>query len=198
MKITPLYMASSAGDIMRISANGGTPESIVKLKSGSLTDPQILPDGKSILYTSYRQTTQQPKIMVQSLKSGETKELFAGFDARYLPTGHIIYRLPNNSNLFAIPFDPDRLEVKGGAGSHSRGRDEPYAISNSGTLAYIPEPSGGAAVRTNPGLGESRGKRRTTFSRSESIIWFLEYLPMGSEWLCLSDQLRSQTSGSGI
>ena len=50
--------------------------------------------------------------MVQSLKSGETKELFAGVDARYLPTGHIVYMLPNNSNLFAIPFDLDRLEVK--------------------------------------------------------------------------------------
>ena len=48
MKITQLYMASSVSGIMRISANGGTPESIVKRKSGNLTDPQILPDGKSV------------------------------------------------------------------------------------------------------------------------------------------------------
>jgi eukaryotic-like serine/threonine-protein kinase len=77
-------------DIMRVSSDGGTPESIVKLKSGSYYHPQILPGGKSVLYTS---DSTQPKIMVQSLKSGAAKELFAGFEARYLPTGHIIYML---------------------------------------------------------------------------------------------------------
>ncbi len=133
-------------DIMRISANGGTPASIVKLKSGDLLiHPQILPDGKSILYTSDSLSGQQ-KIMVQSVKSGETKELFSGSDAQYLPTGHIIYRLPNNSNLFAIPFNLDRLEVTGGGVPIVQGVMD-YAISNSGTLAYIPETSGGATDR---------------------------------------------------
>jgi hypothetical protein len=88
------------GDIMRISATGGTPESIVKANFGSLADPQILPDGKSILYTLYAGPAEQ-KIMVRSVKSGETKELFPGFGARYVPTGHILYMLPNNSSLFA-------------------------------------------------------------------------------------------------
>jgi serine/threonine protein kinase len=132
-------------DIMRISANGGTPESVVKLKSGSLNSPQILPNGKSILYTS-TPSSAQPKIMIQSLKSGETKELFSGSDARYLPTGHIVYRLPNNSNLFAIPFNLDRLEVTGGGVPIVEGVID-YAVSSSGTLAYIPEPSGGAQGR---------------------------------------------------
>ena len=80
------------GDIMRISANGGTPESLVKAKSGILVFPQILPDGKSVLYTAAASIT-QIKIMVQSLKSGEPKELFAGIGARYLPTGHIVYTI---------------------------------------------------------------------------------------------------------
>ena len=118
MKITLLYMASSPVTSCGFLPTGGLRNLSLNLKSGSLTDPQILPDGKSILYTS-SPSNAQPKIMVQSLKSGETKELFSGFDARYLPTGHIIYRLPNNSNLFAIPFDPDRLEVRGGVCFHS-------------------------------------------------------------------------------
>jgi len=40
-----------------------------------------------------------------SFKSGESKELFPGISARYLPTGHIVYQLANNNNLFAVPFD---------------------------------------------------------------------------------------------
>ncbi len=83
--------------------------------------------------------------MVQSLKSGETKELFSGFSVRYLPTGHIIYMLPNNNNLFAVQFDLARLEVKGGPVSVLEGVRQ-YAISESGTLAYIPGTSGGAAA----------------------------------------------------
>jgi eukaryotic-like serine/threonine-protein kinase len=123
-------------DIMQISADGGMPKSIVKLKSGSLYYPQILPDGKSIIYTSITNSA-QPKIMVQSLKSGEPKELFTGFAPRYIPTGHIIYLLPRNNTLYAVQFDLPRLKIKG----------EPvpvlehvmqYAVSGSGTLAYIP------------------------------------------------------------
>jgi Tol biopolymer transport system component len=136
-----------AGDIMRISPSGGTPESIGKPKSGSiLTNPQILPDRKSILYTSDSMKGQQ-KILVQSLKTGEIKELFAGYNAQYLSTGHIVYRLPNNSNLFAIPFNLDRLEVTGGGVPIVEGITPYYAISNAGTLAYIPETSGGATTK---------------------------------------------------
>jgi serine/threonine protein kinase len=130
------------GGIMRIPARGGTPESIVKPQSGIVVHPQILPDGKSMLYTSGPDSA-QPKIIVQSLKSGETRELFPGSSARYLPTGHIVYRFSNN--LFAVPFDLDRLEVAGESTSIVEGVRE-YAISESGTLAYIPGTAGGAAI----------------------------------------------------
>ena len=134
-------------DIMRISADGGAPAPLVKQKSGStVKNPQILPDGKSILYTSDDGTSREQKIVVQSLKSGETKELFSGSNARYLPTGHIIYKLPNNNNLFAIPFNLGRLEVTGGGVPVVEGAQN-YAISDSGTLAYIPAISSGAAMR---------------------------------------------------
>jgi serine/threonine-protein kinase len=125
------------GDIMRISANGGAPESLVKTKSFLCAYPQMLPDGKSVLTTD---VVPQLRIVVQSLKSGERKELFAGIAARYLSTGHIVYGLSNNNNLFAIPFDLDRLEVTGGAVPIVEGVISPlhYAVSDSGTLVYIP------------------------------------------------------------
>ena len=132
-------------DIMQISSDGGTPRSVVKLKSGALYYPQILPDGKSVLYTSIPASS-PPKIMVQSLETGEAKELFPGFNARYVPSGHILYMLPNNKNLFAVQFDAARLHIKG----------EPvpvlepvrqYAISASGTLVYMPGTSSSAAAK---------------------------------------------------
>jgi len=131
------------GDIMRISANGGTPETLIKAKSTSLLFPQILPDGKSVLYTEGTSPTQM-KIMVQSPKSGEHKELFSGYNARYLPTGHIVYMLTDSKSVFAIPFDLDRLEVIGGPIPIFDGVSH-EAISDSGTLVYIPRASAAGA-----------------------------------------------------
>jgi serine/threonine protein kinase/Tol biopolymer transport system component len=124
------------GDIMRISTKGGTPESFVKWKGSFLSFPQVLPDGKSVLYSSTTGGTDS-RIKVQSLKSGEPKELFAGSYAQYLPTGHIAFQLANNSNLFVVPFDIDKLEVTGGAVPIVQGILG-GAVANSGTLIYLP------------------------------------------------------------
>jgi eukaryotic-like serine/threonine-protein kinase len=133
-------------DIMQISADGGSPKSIVKLKSGSLYYPQILPDGKSILYTSYPPKNAQPKIMVQSPKSGEAKELFPGVNARYVPSGHIIYMLPNKNSLFAVQFDIAGLQVISEPVTVLE-RVLQYAVSASGTLAYMPVTSSPASAK---------------------------------------------------
>jgi serine/threonine protein kinase len=132
---------SDVGVLMRISANGGTPESIAKRKDRWLSEPQILPDGKSLMYTASPKSIM--KIMVQSKKSGETKEFFRGETSRYLPTGHLIY-MSDNDTLLAVPFSLDRLEPKGGPVSVLEGVMH-YAISESGTLAYMPRASGGVA-----------------------------------------------------
>jgi eukaryotic-like serine/threonine-protein kinase len=146
-------------DIMRVSAEGGAPESILNLKSGSLSHPQMMPDGKSILCTSRAKNT-QPKIMVQTLKSGQATELFTGLDAQYVPTGHIIYRLPNNNDLFAVQFDLAGLNVKGQAFSMLEGIVQ-YSISKSGTLAYIPVKPGAAAAKRTLVWVDREGKEET-------------------------------------
>jgi serine/threonine protein kinase/Tol biopolymer transport system component len=119
--------------IMRVSGNGGTPEALVK---GMTVAPQLLPDGKSLLFTDVEK--QPYRIVVQSLKSGERKELFAGAGAHYLPTGHLVYGLQNNNNLFAVAFDAHKLEVKGGPVPIVEGVDRMAAYSDSGTLVYLP------------------------------------------------------------
>jgi serine/threonine-protein kinase len=133
-----IVYGSRGNGIMRVSANGGTPECIVKQKSGALLLPQILPGGESVLYTIYAGL--QNSIAVQSLKSEEPRVLFAGVGAKYLPTGHIVYGVEND--LCAISLDPNKLEVAGGSASIVSGvfriTAPQYALSDSGTLVYIP------------------------------------------------------------
>jgi eukaryotic-like serine/threonine-protein kinase len=130
--------------IMRISSKGGNPELILKAEGNQLTSPQILPDGKTIMFSVG--SLPNRKIVVRSLKSGERKELFPGEDARYIPTGHIVYGLDNS--LFAVSFDPGKLEVIGGPVSivenvtraNITAPYRPYALSDSGTLVYATVP----------------------------------------------------------
>jgi serine/threonine protein kinase/Tol biopolymer transport system component len=135
---TIVYGQAGRG-IMRVSADGGNPELIVKAADKEvLINPQVLPDGKSILVT--RIIPRPSKTFVLSLKLGERKELFDGTDARYLPTGHIVYAF--GSNLFAIRFNLSALRVVGGAVSFPEsvysGHPPQYGVSDSGTLVYIP------------------------------------------------------------
>jgi eukaryotic-like serine/threonine-protein kinase len=158
------------GDIKRISADGGTPESLVKAKSGLPIYPQVLPDRKSFLFISA-----ENKITVQSIKSGERKELFAGNTARYLPTGHIVYTVGNN--LLAIPFNLERLEVKGepvamveGIFSSPVGVPQ-YAISDSGTLVYMPGAASTAAAKRTLVWVDKEGMEETLHTSPDYYQW---------------------------
>ncbi len=125
-------------NIWWVSAEGGELESLFEEKENVLSLPQMLPDGESVLFTTG--FTAPHKIMVHSLKSGESKLLFEGGHARYIKTGHIVYCEGNN--LYARPFDRDTLEITGGPvplaeGVLSGSWVWQYSISDSGTLVYI-------------------------------------------------------------
>jgi len=134
--------------ILRISAKGGTPESLVRTGTAMIGLPQILPNGKSLLYTLLQNPN---KIMIQPLQSGEAKELLAGDTARYLPTGHILYAV--GDSLVAAPFDSDGLETSGGGTRVVEGvlrvsyGFSQYAVSDSGTLVYLPRSAGVSAYK---------------------------------------------------
>jgi eukaryotic-like serine/threonine-protein kinase len=146
--------------IMRISAKNGTPTPLVKgsianMKDGFPSGPQMLPDGKTLLFTNaFDLNSANNQIVIQSLKSGERRVLVrGGAGARYLSTGHIVYTLTNNNinNLFAVPFDLNKLEVTGGSVSILEGIGT-AALSDSGTLVYIPQPSVAGATSSGSTL----------------------------------------------
>jgi len=138
--------------VMRVSADGGKPELLVSVKSGEEAHaPQMLSGGAAVLFTlvtgSGVDRWDTAKIVVHSLGSGERKTLVeGGSDARYLPTGHIVYVL--SGTLFAVPFDERRLEVTGRAtpiveGVRRTTGDSGFAqfsFSNTGSLIFVPGP----------------------------------------------------------
>jgi serine/threonine protein kinase/Tol biopolymer transport system component len=149
--------------IMEISANGGTSELLVADEGKPIFAPQILPDGKSVLFSIIDGGKNQ--IAVQSLQSGERKILAEGINALYLPTGHLVYGLGNN--LLAVPFDLDTLELAGGPVPMVEGilwtggtAAPQYAVSDSGTLVFMqPTMASTAPQRTlvwvdRKGIGE--------------------------------------------
>src|SRR5262249_13508069 len=102
--------------ILRVSANGGKPEVIVAVKSGETAfGPQLLPGGTVLLFTlatgngADRWDTAQ--IVAQRLATEERKVLGTGSDARYVPSGHLVYAIGNS--VFALPFDAAKLTVTG-------------------------------------------------------------------------------------
>jgi serine/threonine protein kinase len=146
---TIIYNEAKSG-LMRVPANGGTPEILIKgsvaniTKEGVPTIAHMLPDGKSLLLAyQFDFNIANAQITIQSLKSGDRKVLFkSGADPRYLPTGHIVYSFTSNSseNLFAVPFDLGKLEVTGAPVSILEGIGG-GAFSDSGTLVYVSQPA---------------------------------------------------------
>jgi predicted Ser/Thr protein kinase len=148
--------------IMRVSADGGSPEVLVSVKEGEQAyGPQMLPDGDTVLFTLATgiapERWDEAQIVAQSLRSGERKILVnGGSDGRYLPTGHLVYAI--RGVVFAVPMDLRRLEVTSGpvpiiegvrrAGDNTTAVTQ-FSVSGNGSLVYLPGP-----LLTTPGLSD--------------------------------------------
>ena len=147
---TGIVFGQGAGGVVRVAANGGTPEKLVSVQADEVAHgPEMLPDGRSLLLTLTTDTSQdrwdKGRVVVQSLSSGERKVLAeGGSDPHYSPTGHLIYAL--GGVAVAVPFDLGRLETTGGPvpvveGIRRAGAatgTAQFGFSRSGSLIYIP------------------------------------------------------------
>ena len=111
--------------IFRVPDAGGEPELLVAATDapsvgGSFTRPQVLPGGEHLLFThAISSNWSEAEIVVESLVTGEHRVLLrGGTDARYLPSGHLVY--VTAGTLFAVPFDLARQEVSRRAGGARR------------------------------------------------------------------------------
>ncbi len=112
-----------AGGLQSLPAAGGSPHQLTNLSKEERIHlwPQILPGGNAVLFTAsdFAPSYEEANIEVVSLKTGAVKTLLSGGHfGRYLPInashgamGYLVY--VHQSALYAVAFDPVRLEVRG-------------------------------------------------------------------------------------
>ena len=142
-----VYTPSYASGLWQIPAGGGAARKLTEPapKDGELGHwhPQILPDGKTILFTSYRVPADNSRIEVYSTDTGTRRVLIErGMYGRYLPSGHLLF--VRGTTVLAAPFDAGRLAVTGtatpvldGVATRPAEGSAHLAVSSSGTLAYV-------------------------------------------------------------
>jgi eukaryotic-like serine/threonine-protein kinase len=152
------------GGIERVAASGGavTVVSEVDRAAGERSHrwPRSLPGGKAILYSvGLGSSWDTARVVAHRLDTGERKVVVnGGTDARYVPTGHLVY--VRGTSVYGVRFDADALEVRGepfevtsGVANHSAGGAE-FAYSRNGTLVYF-----------SPGVGGDEGGRLVMMNR---------------------------------
>ncbi len=134
-----------AAGIMRVSADGGTPEQMTTVDTAkgesSHARPQYLPGGRQVLFTVV--SKDGPKFAVADIgKPGHRIVARGGDNGKYVRSGHLVFL--RDRTLFAVPFDVQRMEVTGSevpvveevsilgpAGTAD------YSVSDTGLLAYF-------------------------------------------------------------
>ena len=151
-----ILYGQGADGIWQVPGTGGTPVQVIAVEEDeSAHGPQMLPGGEWVLFTFRSGTTSwdEAQIVVQSLVNDERVVLIeGGQDARYLPTGHLVYAL--SGVLLAVPFDLAGRRVTGGpvplvvqnvgytTGATGAAH---FSVADNGSLAYVP---GGLGTET--------------------------------------------------
>jgi serine/threonine-protein kinase len=151
---TIVFTPDIRGGLFKVSSTGGTPQPLTTLNrdAGEVTQrwPQFLPGGKTVLFTSatHGGNYEDADLVVYSISSGQRKTVLrSGYFGRWLPTDHLVYM--HDGTLFAVPFDPKRLEVSGspvpvleGVTSSPGDASAQVSFSQNGILLYVPGHSG--------------------------------------------------------
>jgi serine/threonine-protein kinase len=142
-------IVSGSTGLIRIAPGGGAPAKVLELANGEFPAafPEVLPRGRAVLFASYATlSADKASVEVVTLTDGRRKTLVpGGTSPHYLPatngSGYLIYTI--KETLFAVPFDLDRLEVRGtpvplleDVAYQSRSGGSQFQVSRSGTLVY--------------------------------------------------------------
>ncbi len=149
-----IVVAQGGTPLVRIADNGGgQPESLGPYKPGEViqVSPRLLPDGKTVIFsgnTGNEGGSSDPdrgSIEAISLVDHQRKTILKGASSpRYVAsrgsTGHLLYTF--KGALYAMPFDPSKLEAMGPAVpvlsdvKTTRATRGKYEVSALGTLIY--------------------------------------------------------------
>jgi Tol biopolymer transport system component/DNA-binding winged helix-turn-helix (wHTH) protein len=143
-----VFAPGAASGLWRVPAFGGHAEPLTSLAfdAGERTHrwPHVLPDGRGVLFTIGSEgasSFDEGSLAVTEPDGRHRVILYHGCDARYSPTGHLIYA--RRSALLKTPFDLDTLLARGsgravltGVATAATGAAR-FALSSNGTLIYV-------------------------------------------------------------
>ena len=142
-----VFIPSFGAPVQELPEVGGTPRPFTHMDKGEVALwPELLPDGKAVLFASGLAVSSQ--IAVHVTGTGEQRILVpvpGSTQPRYAASGHLLYL--QGSTLMAAPFDVRRQVLTGEAvpvvenvQGNSDGAAQ-YSISSTGSLVYV---SGGS------------------------------------------------------
>ena len=132
--------------VLRVSADGGALETVIRMGPGeSAHGPQMLPRNAGVLFTLGEGSPtnwERARVVVQSVTSGERTVIVEGRDARYLPSGHLVYVV--GSTIMAVGFDAGSLTTTGEAVALAENVQTAgttgaaqFSLASNGSLAFI-------------------------------------------------------------
>ncbi len=148
---TIVFVPDYNGGLWAVPASGGTPQPLLKTDPErdrvAYGDPEVLPGGKGVLFTlaSGRAITADDQD-IAILRPGTSEPqvlIHGGSNARYLPTGQIVY--VRAGALLSVDVDLSTFTVNGTPVSVMEGLDRTwsgdadYSVSDTGTLIYEPD-----------------------------------------------------------
>ena len=160
-----VFAPSTVGPLMRIPANGGTPEPVtrVAIDRGSHRSPQFLPDGRRFTFLMALAPADVRGTYVGSLDGSEARRVLPNENAAfYAPPGVLVSVY--ETTLVAVPFDMAAGDVAGEpitiaedvgvAGGSWRGA---FATSDAGVIAHRALPYGLRQLTWMDRTGNERG-----------------------------------------
>ena len=140
--------------IFRVPASGGKAEPATALDSsrGEVThrSPFVLPGGKILLFSAaaHGGNYDDADIVAQNIETGRRSVLYhGGFFPRYTtgPSGQGYVLFARGNTIFAVPFDPAKMQVRepaipvlDGVATQRGGGLAPFALSSAGVAVYRP------------------------------------------------------------
>jgi len=146
-----IYMSTRVNTgIVRLAASPGskpTPVTVLDSANGEIAHrfPDVLPSRKGVIFTvAYGGNGRSGNsIAVGDLATHRHTVLMNGTQARYSPSGHLLY-VTENGTLMAVPFDQNKMRTAGEPTAIAEGMHIGFvgsidvAISRTGTLLYVP------------------------------------------------------------
>ena len=139
-----MFATDRSKGLLRVPAWGGTPERLTTADPASGEDhlwPEVLPDGRAVLFTVFKGSLTSARVTVVSLSTGQVTPLLDGMSPRFSPTGHLAFGSADGA-LRAVGFDARRLKTTGTPvtiveriGITTLGAAE-FAVAGDGSLVY--------------------------------------------------------------